>query len=321
MAASPIRADTLRSGLLISEDGAYQGAIEANWNWPFARRLLDAIAPRPAGDPFVALWYHATAAYLLRNSFYGEAQPHLTHAAPILPDDPRILFDRACLAEALGLPRAQQFLTDESLAAMRITSPDPRPVRAMPRGQFGIPPVEVANADAERFFRRVLEIEPGHVEARVRLARLLDLRNRHDEADRELAVALPSSRDPIVTFFARLFAGRAARALGRLDDAGRHFREAAALFPDAQSVLLAESQLALLQADTPGAVAPVRRLSELPVDAAQRSDPWWRYHTGPGPPSNLLDSIRPSAWIDGVLPGGFSRICSKMAHFSDLTTV
>jgi len=283
--ASPL----LSSGsLVLANDGEYVGAIETNWNWAFARSLLDLVSPTPSPSPFIGQWYHATAAYLLRHGEYGEAETHLAHVAALLPDDPRILFDRACLSELLGLPQSQQLLTDQDRVTRRtdatfgrvvtLTSPD----RAR---RVDIPVEEVANENAERLFRRTLQVAPTLVEARVRLARLLEVRGRFADALTELSMAVNDrgvAHDPVVLFYAQLFAGRAEHALGRVGDAVRHDDEAIALFPDAQSALLARSQLALVAADVGGALAPVRRLAALPVDAARRIDPWWQYQLGPG---------------------------------------
>lgn len=59
-----------------------------------------------------------------------------------------------------------------------------------------------------------------------------------------------------------------------------HYRNALRIFPDAQSALLASSQLALAGADVAGALAPIERLG--PRSAEFTADPWWRYHLGPG---------------------------------------
>jgi hypothetical protein len=280
--------------LILDTDGEVIGHTGRNWNWTFARSLLDLVAPRPADDSFVELWYHATTAHMLGNGQYGEATAHLQHAAALLPDDAPLLFDRACLSEFNGLPVSQELLTDEDLNAMRLRR-DPNGVRSGsgPRvssvaAQAGIPPAEVANAEAERLFRRALSADPALVEARVRLARLLDLRGHHQEADAELTAALAASRDPVVTFYAHLFAGRANRELGRGEAAARHYREALALFPDAQSALLGASQTALLGGDVSAALAHVRRLGEAAARADATVDPWWIYRLGAGRNADTL---------------------------------
>lgn len=266
-----------RHRLTLDSDGEILGGTWANWNWPFARSLLDLLGPRPADDPFVGTWYHATLAFMLGNGLNGETAPHLERAAAVLPDDARILFDRASYAEIMGMPRTQVLLSDEDVLLLEAR----RTGRRLPGGrgaQLGIPLVQVTNEEAERLFRRALQVDPSFVEARVRLGRLLGVRGRYEEAASELATALSSKPSGIVAFYARLFAGRAARALGKLDEAAEQVAQAVALFPHAQSALLAQSQLALLSADVPSALAPIERLDR----SSSARDPWWVYYLAAG---------------------------------------
>jgi hypothetical protein len=255
-----------------SQDGQTVGQRPADWNWPFGRSLVDLllfIAPADSAAAFAGAWYHATAAFMLANGLYAEATAHTDRAVAILPHDPRVLFDRGCYAELLGLPM-QQILRAE-------TRPDRK---------IDMPPREVTNADAESWFLRVLEVDSTLVEARVRLARLLDVSGRHAQALAEVDRALLARPTGVVAYFANLFGGRAAQALGRLDDARRFYAAALAAFPDAQSALLAGSQAALLAGDMPSARAATSRLSDRTsvIDA----DPWWNYHLGAGRDVDVL---------------------------------
>jgi len=182
-------------------DGQVLREVAASWNWPFARSLLDLVS---LPDPFVGDWYHATTASMFADEQWGDATPHLSHAAEVVPNDPRVAFDRGCYAEVLGLPMHQ---------ALR-----PDPPSWTPRGpapSLIIPLADKTNAEAERLYRRALSIDPTLVEARVRLARLLDLRKRHEEAAGELKTALSGSPSGVLSFYAHLFAGRTAQAMGR----------------------------------------------------------------------------------------------------------
>ena len=147
---------------------------------------------------------------------------------------------------------------------------------------------EVTNAEAERLYRRTLRADSTLVEAHVRLGRSLNERKRYEEAAAELALALAAKSEGPMAFYARLFAGRTAQALGKIEDALAHYKEAGALFPGAQSALLAQSQVALLGADTAGATEPIQRLEQLAVPPATREDPWWKYHLAAGRVSDML---------------------------------
>ena len=297
-ASRPARGANPGNSLVMATDGEYAGTSEADWNWPWARRLTAILRALP-DDGFVGDWYHASTAYMMRRRLYGEAQPHLQKALESLPDDARILFDEGCRFEALGLPRVQDLMTAED----RIVSEGPQRnavLNARPWvAAANIPREEKTNADAERRFRRVLDVDPHFTEARVRLARLLLARQKFAEAGTEASRAITESTDRTVTFFGHLFAGRADRALGRIDTAAQHFADAVALFPGAQSALLAQSQLALLRPDVAGALAPVRHLAELPPDGAERFDPWWQYDFGPG---RLAQELAIGLWAR-VRPG------------------
>ncbi|HUL71932.1 MAG TPA: hypothetical protein VLT86_02465 [Vicinamibacterales bacterium] len=273
-------------------DGESLGSMDANWNWILARQLIDLMYPSPKGVPFVAAWYHAAAAWMLEHGLYGEVDAHLQRAAAVAPDDPRILFDRACLAEALALPRSQSVMDDlrakQAASNRRATFIPGQPAPIVPANPF--PPAEQWIAAAERGFRRTLDIDASAVEARVRLARLLTLQKKYGEASAELKKALADdalTRDFILAYYAHLFAARASQGLGRLDDAAAQLAQALALFPDAQSGLMAESQLALLRSDADGALAPIRKLAVVPKDPQRRQDPWWLYDTGPGRQTEL----------------------------------
>jgi len=283
---------------IVSRDGQVIGDSPSNWNWPFARSLVDLLvsaaapasvtacrgaqclggsgkAASPAQQAFVSAWYHATSSFMLLNGLYAEANPHFRQALETIPNDRLALFDLGCLAEGYGLAMQQVVRADASPQRQR---------------SLGIPPADKTNQDAERWFRRALDVDSTFAEARVRLARLLDVSGRHEQAIAEVQRALSTEPRGTVAFYAHLFGGRAAQALGRLDEARRHYAEALALVPGAQSALLASSQAALLAGDVPAALAPLRTLSGGSDDLT--ADPWWHYHLGPGrDTAALLDAL------------------------------
>ena len=261
----------------LTRDGEVYGDAKGDWNLPFARSLLDVLlrlSPASRAESgFVGEWYHATTAFLFANGNYADATSHLDHAARVLPDDPNVLSDRGAYAEAFGLPIYQVLLDDPAHGR---------------RGGFttGIPDERKTNGDAERAYRRALAVDPSYVEARVRLARLLEHRGQHAEASAEIATALAAAPTGVTGFYASLVAGRIASTRGRYDDALGHYRAALALYPQAQSALLGASHAALMLADTRETLRP---LQELPGRASTSAeDPWWAYQVGAGRDVNDL---------------------------------
>jgi len=275
----------LTPALYRTQDGELEGREDANWNWILARKILDQLQPAPRSDPFAAFWYHASAAYLFWRGYYGELNTHLEHAGLLFPTDARIAFDRGCLAEALGMPRSQ-FAIDSLLARRPANRGSALFVPGMgsnsnPRAEFQT--ARASNDEAEKRFRQTLQIDPTFAEARIRLARLLELKGKPDDARKEIETALRGPMpDSVVVYYAHLFAARADLALKHPDSASAHIRDALALFPDAQTALIVESQLALMKSDADGALAPVRHLAGLVGDPNHLEDPWWVYDTGAG---------------------------------------
>lgn len=263
--------------ITLTKDGEVIGNGRADWNLPFARSLLDMLLnlteDSQAAAAFVAAWYHAVSAFLFFNGQYGDATAHLAHAARVLPGDPHVHFDAGTYAEALGLPIYQVVLDD--------------PAYALPAGfRSGIPTGSMINGEAERSYRRALALDPGYVEARVRLARLLDVRGQHQEASEEITKALAANPKDVLGYYAHLVAGRIASAGGRFEDALRHYRTASGMHPFAQSALLGASHAALMLANAREALVPVEEIGGR--DERSTADPWWDYELGAGRDVNEL---------------------------------
>lgn len=273
--------------MTINGDGEIRGETESDWNWPFARSLVGSLHQVSPIDPFAADWYHATTAFMYARLSYAEASAHLAAAAKILPDDPRILFDRGTLADVQSLPINQVLLDGIDLIAFRQLREGRKAQGGVSdatraAAALGLPLKEEALEDAERQFRRTLRIDPALAEARVRLARVLLERERYREALTEATTALAGNPPPVVAFYGHLFGGRAAQSVGRYDSAAAHFDAALALFPRAQSAMLARSQLALLGADVRGAVTALGRLPQDPHPDVPADDPWAYYRLATG---------------------------------------
>jgi hypothetical protein len=83
------------------------------------------------------------------------------------------------------------------------------------------------------------------------------------------------------------------QAAQRFDQARASFERAAALYPTAQSPLVALSHLARASGNRVEAVRRVEHLATLPRDVDGRRDPWWEYESSAVRTfGSLLDDLR-----------------------------
>ena len=142
---------------------------------------------------------------------------------------------------------------------------------------------------AETFLRRAVTADATHVEARLRLARVVGQLGRHQEAATELRRAAGETEDPLLLFYAHLFLGREEEAQGHAGEARTAYERAATLYPSAQSPRLALSQLAWHAHDRDGALQALQP----PADADSDDDPWFSYRFAQGRHfDELLDTLR-----------------------------
>jgi tetratricopeptide (TPR) repeat protein len=220
-------------------------------------------------------WYQATLAYQ-----QGKEQldpGHTDRALALFPKDADILFFAACLHETFAAPAAHDALR----------------VMTVPSGLR----LELGSAEgelrlAERMFREALNERPDLVEARIRFGRVLGANGRHEDAARELRRAASEAADPLLLYYANLFAGAEEATLNRIDSARAAYQRASALFPQAQSPYLALSLLARRANDREAARQTIERVLA-PPELDERDDPWWRYHTVQGRTvDERLDALR-----------------------------
>lgn len=272
----PVYPGTTR-GMLVN-DGRPAGTAWLDSHLQLGQRLVERAVARPdATDEtreYASAWYVAVAAVLAGRLHLADLQPHLREARDALPDDPSILFAAGCMAETFAAPVVQATLPQDVPASKS---------RVLEHLQ-GLRFSRDANLrEAERTFRRVLEIAPEKTEARVRLGHVLTLRGRADEAATVLGqVRDDDGADPVVRYYRALFLGRALELTGRAADGRASYERAAALFPRAQSPRLALSQLAAEAGDSRTSRDAVAAVLALPFEEQARADPWWVYYFGPG---------------------------------------
>jgi tetratricopeptide (TPR) repeat protein len=128
----------------------------------------------------------------------------------------------------------------------------------------------------------------------MRFGRVLGALGKYAEAVAELRRAAVGLTDTQLLYDASQFVGAEEEALGNRAAARLAYEQAAALFPRAQSPLLALSQLARRDGDRAGALRAIERLFALQQLArTEQEDPWWSYFTVQARHADdLLDALR-----------------------------
>jgi tetratricopeptide (TPR) repeat protein len=258
-----------------SSDGRVERFELANPHWQLAMDLLDALPAAPQRDAIVARWYRAIGAYFAQQHNFADALRHFERARRVVPDDPDVLFGEACFQETLGSPRVQNL--------QRVTT--------LPNGMMimGVASARTHHQRAEGLLKRALGARPGFVDARLRLGRVLTEQQQHDAALSQFAQVVAESRDPVLTYYAHLFAGDAALALGRTAESRASYERALASHPHSQSAKLGLGAALRAAGDRAAAFEAVMATVMVPPDERDTDDdPWWEYYEGDAANVELL---------------------------------
>jgi thioredoxin-like negative regulator of GroEL len=144
----------------------------------FGRALLDMLLPSPSHHESAAQWYRAAAAHLGGKYDHANGLVHLARARRLFPRDAFVLFASGCLHEVLAAPQVQTVIETTRLSH---------------RESFDVESAGLHLRQAERFFAQALENDTTFHEARVRLARVMSLQGRQQEALAELQKVLQTS--------------------------------------------------------------------------------------------------------------------------------
>ena len=263
----------------LSIDGRSLGVTTGTFHWAAARRVLDLIPLSAPANDSVLLWYQTSTTILQSWNDYYELEPHLIRARERFPRYAVLLMYDGTVHENLAEPRIQnvsrpQESSPASMPCLRLGCPPI--VSSRPRRPwFATPAIELRTA--QTLFEQSLKIDPGFSEARIRLARVLALQDQHEAAITHLKQVLTGSALPQrLRYFSLLFLGREQWTLERPAEAETAYREAAALYPGAQSPALGLSQVAHHRGDRERALAHLAILKAPPA-LNNRDDPWWTY--------------------------------------------
>jgi VWFA-related protein len=213
----------------------------------FTRLVRHPLEP----DVFERYWHFA-----LLTMLEGSIQPARTlrfveRALERFPDEPRFVLSRA-------------IVMDQSAAAVGRRD-------ARDRGERS------SGEAVRRAYEQAVALPETSVEARLRLAALLQRNGDNEEALGQLsAAAARPITDPYLQYLHLLFTGRTLDALNRGREAISAYRRALDVVPGAQSARVALMNALLVSGDRSGAEA----VAEDVQTAGEQADPWWMYWQG-----------------------------------------
>jgi hypothetical protein len=250
-----------------SFDGRVENFEVANPHWQYAMDLLESLPAKPQRDPVVAQWYRAIGAHFAYEHSFADALRHFDRARTIVPDDPGVLYGEACLQETLGAPPNQNFVRTTTLPNGLVILGVEQPAAHFKR--------------AESLLKRALSAQPGFVDARLRLGRVLAELRQFEAALPHLQQVVAESRDPALIYYAHLFTGDAALALGRAEESRASYDHALDQYPRAQAARLGLGAALRTAGDRAAALdAVMETLTFKPGIRDGDDDPWWEYYEG-----------------------------------------
>lgn len=264
---------------VISVDAEYQRVEYANPHWEIAMDMLEAVVP--PRDPFVTQWFADIGIYLVEQRRYNDGLVHFDRARRLVLDDAGVFFAEARLHEALSAPRMQNVVRTAAARGVLMGGIDDRRTELR---------------RAEGLLQKALASNSSLDHARLRMARVIMQQDRWEEGLKQIQQVRDHATDERLMYYAHLFAGDAALALGRAGDAGKSFERALELFPHAQAAQLGLGASLRLLGERQPAIDAVMSTIMLAPDARDLSDePWWDYYVSDGSEeSTALERVRAS---------------------------
>jgi tetratricopeptide (TPR) repeat protein len=236
-----------------------------------ARQILELIPDPERRRRFERPWILAVALHLFQRGQWPLALRYMDLGLQRYPEDPRFLLARGSLLETQGTLGLRAASSADLVAAATSHRDVVSKRAAWSRGEM---------AQAESCYRRALAADPGLLEARVRLGRVLHSMGRPEKAVPELeGVIADPEADPHARYLAWLFLGAIREAAGRPKDAVPAYQAAIRLLPDSQAAYVALSHAFHRLGER---AASLQALRETLGRAGRRSDwdPWWVYSWG-----------------------------------------
>jgi tetratricopeptide (TPR) repeat protein len=253
-------------------------------------RLLDDVSGRRGVRPAARRvqtrdWLLVAGSIKLQLFALDEAGALYRRALALAPNDPQVLLAMG------GYYEVRQWHAAFSLAMQgrqpRSAAPDSRTAHMLDN-------LRVTNNlnEAARCLAQAVALDDGLHEARLRLARVEMLRGRRADADRLLAQVTARSQGPTLRYLAALLSARLREDEGAHDAALSLYRQAAELFPRAQTARMGLAHALERRGAIDDARTALGSLAPLPADQVPQ-DPWSVYRLAYLPhAAALLDTLR-----------------------------
>jgi tetratricopeptide (TPR) repeat protein len=216
-----------------------------------ARTYVEKLASRDRSTPFPRTWCLMTMAYLQGHFSLRAAKEFGDWAHESVGDSPELFLAMGATQE-MGWTAQHEEGADSPL-----------------KGDL---------KDAERAYRNALAAQPGLVEARLRLGRVLTLHGDTEGAVRILA-EIGEESEAAYRYLARMFEGDLFERRGDAAEAKRRYLAATALLPRAQSAYIALAHVRHSTGARAAAAADVRATT-LDTSVPDIGDPWFWYARG-----------------------------------------
>jgi tetratricopeptide (TPR) repeat protein len=286
------QATLLAAAALLTEaarHARYRGDARAmRWELQAAARLVRARGPTGSPPEFAGRFFLVAGLMLHELGDLGGAYGMLSEGRRRAEDDAELLLELGAVSETTaalrryevpkgprrprGLQEAPQFVIEGEVGA-------------------GGPLPRASLSDAQALYERALKREPGLLEARLRLGRVLLRRGKAREALPELEYVGRESPRPAQRYMARMFEGRTRERLGDLRGAVASFKAATENVPRAQSALVGLGRALDRLGETARAQAAFDAALQSGVNGA--SDPRLDYIRGqPDQIDGMLEELR-----------------------------
>ena len=247
--------------------------------YPAAANLVEALSRRAetAADPglraFCRDWYIVAVSAWTAGGNYAQALAVVRTGRRRFGDDARFLLAAGSAAEAAMGP----YESPAEAAAARAPSTPTITVRRLASHGY----VTDDRREAEQWLRRAVTLDPGLVEARLRLGRVLFLVDYVPQARKELERALADATaadHPFAAYLAALFLGELLERSSQTDAARQAYEKAISINPECQAAYLALGHLLVASGRPAEGWTQARRLfGDTSPPRVRAPDPWFLY--------------------------------------------